>query len=202
MEINEQLRELAVDINALVPDPQNARDHDERNIDAIKTSLEKFGQQKPIVVNSENVIIAGNGTWAAAKELGWKFIAAVEYDGDGEEDGFALADNRTGELARWNHEVLASKLKSLSEEGFDIERLGWQDYEIAPLLEADWKPPEITEESFESHSDQSTPPVRFTAEQREVVDRAIERIRVKLEDPDAKEGRCLELICADWLAGN
>ena len=59
-------------------DPANLRLHDDENIAAIKGSLARFGQRKPIVVNREgNVIEAGNGTWAAAKSLGWPKIAAV-----------------------------------------------------------------------------------------------------------------------------
>jgi ParB-like chromosome segregation protein Spo0J len=200
--INEQLQALAVPVGDLIPDPQNARDHDDRNLEAIKASLANHGQQKAIVVNTENVIIAGNGTWMAAKELGWDEVAAVVYDGDGDEDAFALADNRTAELARWNHDVLALKLRTLQEDGFEIETLGWKDYEIAPLLEADWTPPAMTGEDFDSPDDQKMSPLKLTANQRAVVDKAIATMRVKLEDPEAKEGRCVELLCADWLAGN
>ena len=53
-------------VNELVNDPNNARTHDERNLDAIRASLERFGQQKPIVINADNTVVAGNGTLAAA----------------------------------------------------------------------------------------------------------------------------------------
>jgi len=55
-------------------DPANVRKHDRRNLDAIKASLRKFGQQKPIVVDTKGIVLAGNGTLTAAKELGWSEI--------------------------------------------------------------------------------------------------------------------------------
>lgn len=62
----------------LQQDPRNARLHSRRNLNDIKASLQAYGQQKPIVVNSEGVVIAGNGTLAAAAELGWRTIYAVQ----------------------------------------------------------------------------------------------------------------------------
>lgn len=49
-------------------DPHNSRKHPDKNLAAIKGSLSKFGQQKPIVIDKNNVVIAGNGTLQAAKE--------------------------------------------------------------------------------------------------------------------------------------
>jgi len=54
-------------------DPSNARNHPTKNLDAIKGSLAKFGQQKPIVIDKNNVVIAGNGTLEAAKARWQKF---------------------------------------------------------------------------------------------------------------------------------
>ena len=67
-------------IESLLPDPSNVRRHDQRNIDTIKASLAKFGQQKPIVVGHDGVVIAGNGTMQAAQELGWESIEIVRSD--------------------------------------------------------------------------------------------------------------------------
>jgi len=64
-----------VGIDTLIFDPANARKHNPKNIEAIKGSLARFGQQKPIVIDKNNVVIAGNGTLQAAKELGLDKIA-------------------------------------------------------------------------------------------------------------------------------
>lgn len=62
----------------LASDPANVRKHNEKNLDAIKASLTRFGQQKPIVIDKSGVVRAGNGTLAAAKALGWAEIDCVE----------------------------------------------------------------------------------------------------------------------------
>jgi hypothetical protein len=98
----------AEEIASLVPDPMNARLHPERNTSAIMASLAKHGQLKPIVVRVEDrVVAAGNGTMEAARRLGWTRIAAnVRSMTDEEFRSYALADNRTAELAEWDAEIV------------------------------------------------------------------------------------------------
>ncbi len=98
-------------IASLSPDPANARKHGDRNLEQITASLRRFGQQKPIVVDATNVVRAGNGTLAAARALGWETIAAVRSDLAGADlSAYAIADNRTAELAEWDAEMLAATL--------------------------------------------------------------------------------------------
>ncbi|MFY9341214.1 MAG: ParB/Srx family N-terminal domain-containing protein [Planctomycetota bacterium] len=106
--IHEPLRRLAVPISSLKPDPANPRKHSEKNLAAIKASLTKFGQRKPIVVQKAGMIVrAGNGTMMAAKALGWTEIAAVIIDDDdATARQFAVADNRAAELAEWDQDIL------------------------------------------------------------------------------------------------
>ena len=59
-----------VPIGSVHPDPDNLRLHPAENLAGIRASLERFGQQKPIVVGRDGTIVAGNGTYAAAVELG------------------------------------------------------------------------------------------------------------------------------------
>ncbi len=136
-QILESLRPLAVPIADLHPDPANARSHDERNLGAIQASLAKFGQRKPIVVQRSGMIVrAGNGTLAAARALGWTEIAAVVVDeGDVEATAYAIADNRTAELASWDEDVLGRLLGELQQTpDFDHLVAGFSDGEIARLL--------------------------------------------------------------------
>jgi DNA modification methylase len=118
----------------LTPDPENARQHDEKNLKAIQGSLKEFGQRKPIVITEAGVIVAGNGTVEAAKRLGWLEIQAVKVPKDwtpSQTKAFALADNRTAELAAWSPEVLSSQLLELEKAGFEIEELGFEKIEVA-----------------------------------------------------------------------
>ena len=117
-----------VNIDDLDLDPRNARKHHAKNLKAIADSLEQFGQRKPIVVWGKTVV-AGNGTMAAARTLGWTEIEIVRVPGDWSADqvkAYALADNRSAELAAWDEQVLASQLLELQEAEFDIELLGFE----------------------------------------------------------------------------
>jgi site-specific DNA-methyltransferase (adenine-specific) len=117
-----------VQIDDLDLDPKNARKHDAKNLKAIADSLEQFGQRKPIVVWGRTVV-AGNGTMAAARTLGWKEIEIARVPDDWSADqvkAYALADNRSAELAEWDEQVLASQLLELQEAEFDIELLGFE----------------------------------------------------------------------------
>ena len=115
-------------IDDLDLDPRNARKHDEKNLKAIADSLELFGQRKPIVVWGKTVV-AGNGTMAAARSLGWTEITVARVPDDWSSDqvkAYALADNRSAELAVWDEQVLASQLLELTEAEFDVELLGFE----------------------------------------------------------------------------
>ena len=117
----------------LTPDPQNARQHDDKNLKAIEGSLKEFGQRKPIVITEDGVIVAGNGTVEAANRLGWTHIDVVKVPNDWTSDkikAFAIADNRTAELANWNQEVLTSQLLELEAEGWELAEFGFEALEL------------------------------------------------------------------------
>lgn len=121
-----------VPIASLTIDPANARKHPEKNLDAIRGSLARFGQQKPIVVDSSNVVRAGNGTLEAARSLGWTEIAVIVSDLAGAEmQAFAIADNRTAELATWDDEVLQATLAALGQEDQALlAACGFEDFQF------------------------------------------------------------------------
>jgi len=115
-----------VSLDKIMTDPNNARKHDRKNLDAIKASLAKFGQQKPIVVDEKSIVLAGNGTLAAARELGWETITVVRTSLTGYDAmAFALADNRTSELAEWDQPILGTQLAALQDLEFDLADMGF-----------------------------------------------------------------------------
>ena len=186
-------------IDELRPDPKNARIHDERNIEAIAASLDEFGQQKPIVVDPDGNVLAGHGTLAAAKQLGWVRLNCIVSDLEGPlADAYRLADNRTAELAGWDRELLGGELEALSP-GLQASAGFLQD-EIEDLLrfEALETDPDDLDEGSNA---KNTKPIIVTPDQRETIDEAIRAIRTAEGDMSIKEGRCVELICADYLSG-
>lgn len=136
-----------IEIEKLTPDPANARKHGERNIEAVVASLNRFGQQKPIVIDKANVVRAGNGTLAAAKSLGWTHINCVRTELDGTDAiAYAIADNRTAELAEWDVDVLAAELEGLQLEGM-LELTGFDDKELDEMLkQVGVEPDPVTED--------------------------------------------------------
>jgi ParB-like chromosome segregation protein Spo0J len=82
------------------------------------------------VVDANNVVLAGNGTLEAARSLGWKELRIVRTALTGSNaTAYAIADNRTGELAEWNDDVLSRLLAEP-----DIGDVGFDDAEIRKLL--------------------------------------------------------------------
>lgn len=128
----DELRTVKVKINSLQFDPDNARKHSEKNVDAIVGSLKRFGQRKPIVVTGANIVIAGNGTLAAAKKLGWSdiFVSYVPSNWTFEQArAYALADNRTSELGEWDNDKLAMQLIELDSVGWELDDVGFEKLE-------------------------------------------------------------------------
>lgn len=122
-EVAKTLRDIR-SVDSLILLPDNPRHGD---IGALSQSLERFGQQKPIVINSAGVILAGNHTYQAAQALGWTEIWVTESDLEGtEQPGFALADNRLSDLATYDHDLLLQQLREqpdLLGTGYGLEDL-------------------------------------------------------------------------------
>jgi len=129
-----QLTVKRVPLDAIHQDPANVRLHDSRNLEAIKGSLARFGQQKPIVVDRRGTIRAGNGTYVAAKALGWTEIDVVETDLEGvEATAYSIADNRSSDLSAFDEPALARLLQELQAEDA-MEGVGYTDAELNELI--------------------------------------------------------------------
>ena len=184
----------------MILDPQNARLHDKRNLDAIAGSLQTFGQRKPIVIDANNTIVAGNGTVTAAKNLGWNQILAVRVPSDWSAEqikAYALADNRTSELAEWDSSVLSNQLIELGDAGWAVE-----DFGFLPLS------PDIVEDPFsllkdDDRKDATQMTFTLTLDQAEIVKAcitaAIKSGKISTESENAnRNGNALFLICSEW----
>lgn len=133
-------------VDALNLDSRNARKHGRRNLDAIQASLSKFGQRRPLVVMNDMTVIAGNGTLEAAKALGWTEVVVTMAPADWTAEqakAYALADNRTAELASWDDDVLAETLGELDAEGWDLASLGFDGLPTLDGAPEDDEVPEV-----------------------------------------------------------
>ena len=122
-------------LSELKLDSDNARLHNARNMSAIKESLLAFSQYAPIVVQeSTGVIIAGNGTYQAAKDLGWDEIECVAVDVDDDTlKMMSIVDNRTGELSNWDNTSLLKVLTTLDE--LKLKKAGFKTDEVEKMME-------------------------------------------------------------------
>lgn len=224
--IAESLRPLAVPLDTLVPDPNNARTHGKKNLDAIRASLMKFGQVKPLAVRrSDMTVIAGNGRLSVAKSLGWSHVAVVLMDGTNEElAAFALADNKTAELGEWDEGALSDLMRVAATE-IDLSALGFNDGELAKLLDAETvEPPEMPATPVETKDAPAPAPTpkaarapepapkeapaqqpvattrdTITDEQWATVQEAAASVREEYDDPEMELGRCLRVLARRYL---
>lgn len=135
--IHAGLHHLAVSVDLLNLDPDNANIHDAASIDGIKASFTRFGQDIPIVVQKQGMVVRkGNGRLAAARALGWRHIAALIVDeSDVQAAARAIADNQTGRLSRWDPIQLGKTIDRLakSEDATLAASTGFSAEDIARL---------------------------------------------------------------------
>ena len=121
-------------VEELTPYERNPRHNDEA-VKFVKASIEQFGFKVPIVIDANNIIVAGHTRLKAAKELGLKEVPCIVADDltDEQVKAFRLADNKTAEAAEWDFELLNTELLDL-EAIFDMADFG---FEIEPPFEGD-----------------------------------------------------------------
>lgn len=125
-----------VPISSLHEDKENTRFHSQESLLAIRASIERFGQVIPIVVDSTGKVLAGNGTFAALRDLGFTSVKVTVFEGsDDEARAFAIADNHSAEMSSWNVDRLAASLLELKQlRPQDLPSIGFSPDELAPLF--------------------------------------------------------------------
>lgn len=125
-----------VDINDIEPYPFNPRDN-EKAIPAVANSIKAFGFRVPVVLDSNNVLVAGHTRVEAAKLLGFTEVPAIRADDMTQEqiNAFRLIDNKVAEGADWDHDLLAGEISKLGDMGLDWTQFGWNQMEIDCLSE-------------------------------------------------------------------
>jgi len=131
---------LQLPIDDLVPYEHNARTHSDEQSAVIEKSIETFGFINPVLVDINNVIIAGHGRVMAAKRLGMATVPVLRVEAltPDQVRAYRLADNRIAELAGWEDQILAIELQHLGqiELGFSLDALGWKPPEVEIIVNA------------------------------------------------------------------
>ena len=130
-------------IEELIPYEKNPRKNDEA-VKFVANSIKEFGFKVPIIIDKNDIIVAGHTRYKASKQLGLKEIPCIVADDltDEQIKAFRLADNKVGEIAEWDFEMLDKELALLtdidmSDFNFKEEDINWDDVE------------DLTDESYE-----------------------------------------------------
>ena len=126
-------------IERLQPYEKNARVHSKEQVGQIAASIVEFGFLNPILVDSNDGIVAGHGRLSAAKELALDEVPVVVLDHltESQKKAYILVDNKLAENATWNEAFLQEEIVALNLQDFDISVLGWDEDEIREIMEFD-----------------------------------------------------------------
>src|SRR5260370_15906606 len=123
----------------LRPNPRNARVHSDKQLHQIKASIEEFGFNNPVLIDKDNLIIAGHGRVEAARLLGMETVPAlrIEHLSNAQMRMFALADNRIALNASWDMDMVRLDAVELSALDLDVdfEITGFDTAEIDLLID-------------------------------------------------------------------
>ena len=105
-------------------------------VEAVANSIKEFGFQQPIVVDKDFVVVVGHTRLKAAEQLGLTEVPVVIAENLTPEQvqAYRIADNKTGEIAEWNYDLLPIELRDLQEKDFDLSLLGFDTDELDRLL--------------------------------------------------------------------
>jgi hypothetical protein len=120
----------------LIPYINNSRTHSEEQILQIAASIKEFGFTNPVLLDSDNGIIAGHGRAQAALKLNLDKIPCIILEGltEAQKKAYVIADNKLALNAGWNEEVLIAELNHLKEIDFNIDLAGFNDKELFNLF--------------------------------------------------------------------
>jgi len=123
-------------IEELIPYANNARTHSDEQIAQIAASIAEFGFVNPVLVDENNVLIAGHGRLLAARKLGMAEVPSIllAHLNEVQRKALVIADNRIALNAGWDEELLKVELEVLQLEDFDLDLLAFDSAEIDNLL--------------------------------------------------------------------
>lgn len=122
----------------LLPYARNSRTHSDAQIAQIAASIREFGFTNPVLIDQENQIIAGHGRVLAAMKLKLDEVPCIRLShlSESQKRAYVIADNKLALNAGWDDELLALEIKDLQDADFDVSLLGFEDDELAKIMDA------------------------------------------------------------------
>ena len=116
----------------LVPYEKNARTHSESQISQIAQSITTFGFNNPILLDSENMVIAGHARLSAAKSLNIEKVPTINiaHLSEAQKKAYILADNKLALLSGWDNTILEMELLELKSLDIDLTIIGFSDLDL------------------------------------------------------------------------
>jgi ParB-like chromosome segregation protein Spo0J len=123
-----------ISADSVIPYARNPRKNSAA-VDKVAASIKEFGWRQPIVVDKENVIIAGHTRLLAAQKLGMDEVPVHVADlTDAQAKAYRLADNRISEDADWDIDLLGLEIRELDDLGFELDLTGFDNTELSALM--------------------------------------------------------------------
>ena len=137
-----------IPIEKIKPYGRNPRKNDDA-VDAVAASIKEFGFRVPLLVDKNNVIVAGHTRYKAAKKLGMTELPCIIADDltPTQVKAYRLMDNKATELAKWDETLLNQEFESLIAGGFDLSKTGFEPFEIECITG-------ILDDSYDFESDE------------------------------------------------
>jgi len=146
-----------MEIERVIPYARNPRDN-AAAVDGVAASIREFGFRQPVVVDEQRTIIVGHTRFYAARKLGLTKIPVhvAENLSEAQIKAYRLADNKTGEKASWDEDLLKLELLELEEGQFDLDLTGFESGDLDRLLQAQVGEDEEDFEAIERESEEAT----------------------------------------------
>ena len=174
-----------VGIDKLIPYINNAKIHSDSQVTKIASSIREFGFVNPVLIDKSFNVIAGHGRIKAAEKLGLDEVPCVYVEGltEAQRKAYILADNKLGEFASWDLDMITNELEGLQSLDFDVELTG---FELERLAD-DW---------FETRTRNDT----SRQEGNEEYNEFLEKFEAKKTTDDCYTPDNVYEAVADWVA--
>lgn len=189
----------------LIPYVNNSRTHSDAQVNQVASSIKEFGFTNPVLIDSDNGVIAGHGRIMAAAKLNINEVPCIVLKGltDAQKKAYVIADNQLALNSGWDLDMLRLEVETLDEMGFDVDLLGFDDDVLDKLLDIDADFPELPDgdrdpfqkKTFVLHDEQAC-----------LIDDAISKAksdpRIKTGINDNSNGNAISFICERFLRGD